>query len=425
MGTGTPRGSMGILAVNVAAGGSAAAYLAILGKFPASIADLQVEKLDVKVAAVIAGASGLLLGAAACEALVYRGDQFKQKGPLTQTIELIEKSYTRSDDSIVVKDWINEYNDLHKSDDASKRNSKYAKLVNAYYELATQFYEWGWGSSFHFAYGKMGESFSERIRRHEYYLASFLGGLAPGAKVLDVGCGIGGPYRNIARFTGWNITGITINEGQVRRGNELCEHQGLSKQCRSVQGDFLALPFEANSFDGVYAIEATCHAPDRRKVYSQIMKVLKPGGMFACYEWCLTDKYQPDNADHRWMKKKVEEGDGLPDIAYTWDCKGALEDVGFEVVHERDMAVDPGQTTSWFLPMVPGWNPLSQRFQLTWLGKFIMNGLLEFFEGIWLVPKGTTDIHRMLQQAAMGLALGGRTGSFTPMYLLVCRKPLK
>ncbi len=46
-------------------------------------------------------------------------------------------------------------------------------------------------------------------------------------------------------------------------------------------------------------------------------------------------------------------------------------------------------------------------------------------QGIWLVPKGTADIHRMLQQAAVGLSVGGQTGAFTPMYLLVCRKPLK
>ncbi len=63
-------------------------------------------------------------------------------------------------------------------------------------------------------------------------------------------------------------------------------------------------------------------------MYGQIMKVLKPGGIFACYEWCLTDKYDPNNAEHRHMKKKVEEGDGLPDIAYTWDVDKALKDVG-------------------------------------------------------------------------------------------------
>lgn len=53
---------------------------------------------------------------------------------------------------------------------------------------------------------------------------------------------------------------------QVSRGNELNAQAGLKAQCRSVQGDFMALPFPDESFDGAYAIEATCHAPDRTKV---------------------------------------------------------------------------------------------------------------------------------------------------------------
>lgn len=52
----------------------------------------------------------------------------------------------------------------------------------------------------------------------------------------------------------------------MSRGNELNAQAGLREQCRSVQGDFMAMPFSDESFDGVYAIEATCHAPDRTKV---------------------------------------------------------------------------------------------------------------------------------------------------------------
>jgi ubiquinone/menaquinone biosynthesis C-methylase UbiE len=63
----------------------------------------------------------------------------------------------------------------------------------------------------------------------------------------------------------------------VQRGNELNAKAGLSKIAKSVQADFLKLPFEANSFDGVYAIEATCHAPRREDVYGEIFRVLKPG----------------------------------------------------------------------------------------------------------------------------------------------------
>ncbi len=93
----------------------------------------------------------------------------------------------------------------------------------------------------------------------------------------------------------------------------------------------MKLPFENNSFDGVYAIEATCHAPRREDVYGEIYRVLKPGKVFACYEWCLTPKYDKNNELHRLIKKKIEEGDGLPDMATEEECVAALKSVGFEV----------------------------------------------------------------------------------------------
>lgn len=68
----------------------------------------------------------------------------------------------------------------------------------------------------------------------------------------------------------------------------------------SVQADFMKLPFPDNHFDGVYAIEATCHAPVREDVYSQIYRVLKPGQVFACYEWCLTPLYDGNDSLHRY-----------------------------------------------------------------------------------------------------------------------------
>jgi sterol 24-C-methyltransferase len=119
--------------------------------------------------------------------------------PLGRTF-LMFKQFFRQEKSrnIKVDAWIDTYNDLHKKDDVEDRNSSYTTLVNSYYELATLFYEWGWGQSFHFAYQLKGESFREAIARHEYFLAGRLG-VNAGQQVLDVGCGIGGPMRNIAR----------------------------------------------------------------------------------------------------------------------------------------------------------------------------------------------------------------------------------
>jgi len=305
-----------------------------------------------------------------------------------------------------------------------ERNKDYADLVDSYYDVATEFYEWGWGTSFHFADQHKGESFRQAILRHEYYLAGRLS-VNSGATILDCGCGIGGPARNIARFTGASIKAVTINKFQVSRGNAICRQEGVSDQVELIQADFMKLPFPDNSFDAVYAIESTCHAPDRIGVYSEILRVLKPGGHFACYEWCLTDKYDPKNKDHQQLKHEIELGDGLPDIAHTHECTKALQQVGFELLEARDCALDHqlagGQ--AWYVPLTPSWSPLKwPRFQFNPIMFRAMPIILGFFERIRLVPEGTCNTQVMLQAGGVGLAKGGTAGVFTPEWLMVARK---
>ena len=73
-----------------------------------------------------------------------------------------------------------------------------------------------------------------------------------------------------------------------------------------MQGDFNNAPYDDNSFDAVYAIEATCHSHSREKVYGEMFRVLKPGGMFGVYEWSMTDKYDPCNLEHKQVKEGIE-----------------------------------------------------------------------------------------------------------------------
>lgn len=326
-----------------------------------------------------------------------------------------------------VEDGIDEYNKLHSNEtDVEERNAQYKSLVNAYYDLATVFYEWGWGASFHFASRYAFESFAESIRRHEYHLASKLE-VQRGSKVLDVGCGIGGPMRNIARFTQCSVTGLTLNPYQVDRGNELCQSDTTVKNIsKSVQGDFMDMPFSESEFDAAYAIEATCHAPDRVQVYREIYRVLKPGSIFACYEWCMTDNYEKGNATHEKIKKQIEEGDGLPDICHFSECVKAMEEAGFEVLEHKDLVEEEDADEDikpWMLPLLPSWNPFTQRFQFNWLGYRLTNLMIVLLEKLYLAPKGTIKTQRMLQEGAFGLAAGGSLKIFTPMYLMVGRVP--
>ena len=100
-------------------------------------------------------------------------------------------------------------------------------------------------------------------------------------RVLDVGCGVGGPAREIAHFSGATIVGINNNQFQVDRANKYTAKAGLADTVSFVKADFMALAehFGENSFDAVYAIEATVHAPSFEGIYGEIKRVLKPGGI--------------------------------------------------------------------------------------------------------------------------------------------------
>jgi sterol 24-C-methyltransferase len=242
----------------------------------------------------------------------------------------------------------------------------------------------------------------------------------PIQSVLDVGCGICGPARNISRFLNIDVTGISINDYQVQRGNEL-NAKDVTSNVKAVQGDFMNMPFTEQQFDAAYAIEATCHAPDRVQCYSEIARVIAPGGVFACYEWCLTDKYDPNNETHRKLKADIEIGNGLPDIATTHECLKAMEQAGYEILYETDLAAT-SHVQPWMTPLTPSWNPLTQRFQFNPVGAVITNFTIALLEFLRLAPAGTVQTQQVLQTGGFALAKAGQAGIFTTMYLMVGRK---
>lgn len=98
--------------------------------------------------------------------------------------------------------------------------SKAAELTNDFYSFVTDIYEWGWGASFHFAPKLWSHDWKAGEAAQEVRIAHMLRA-APGMKILDVGCGVGGPMRIIAASTGAHVTGFTISEYQVERCKKL------------------------------------------------------------------------------------------------------------------------------------------------------------------------------------------------------------
>jgi sterol 24-C-methyltransferase len=90
----------------------------------------------------------------------------------------------------------------------------------------------------------------DQLARQEHYLAAQIN-IRPGMKVLDVGCGVGGPAREIARFTDATIIGVNNNDFQIDRATKKTAKAGLSDKVSFQKGDFMKLSetFGENSFD--------------------------------------------------------------------------------------------------------------------------------------------------------------------------------
>ncbi|KAJ8611986.1 hypothetical protein CTAYLR_004394 [Chrysophaeum taylorii] len=329
--------------------------------------------------------------------------------------------------------------DLTTEESIAKRQEGYRTMVNNFYDLVTDFYEYGWCQSFHFAPRWKGESFFESIKRAEYHLCSRLG-MAPGVKALDVGCGVGGPMRNMAVFSGATIEGITINEYQVRVGNKYHEQAGVGHLCHTTRGDFQNLPGFKNGalwegieyrgadwtgkFDCAYQIEATCHSPNKTRCFSEVARCLKKGGLFAGYEWVVLPevKYDANNPEHVSVKESIEIGNGLPTLATPAIVKQALVDAGFEILDAYDAnegVHDPHQIP-WY-ETLDGKMSLSG-FRMTRIGRSCTHAMVTILEKLRIAPKGTTHVSAMLNATAIDLVEGGKKEIFTPSYFFLAKK---
>jgi sterol 24-C-methyltransferase len=217
-------------------------------------------------------------------------------------------------------------------------------------------------------------------------------------KVLDVGCGVGGPARNIARFSGANVTGVTLCEYQVARATAKTASEGLSGQVDFKKADFMKLDqtIAPGTYDAAYAIEATCHAPDRTQCFTQVFKALKPGAVFGGYEWVSTPNYDPSDPEQRAIMSNIEVGNGLPTIKPPSDVVDALKAAGFEVELVKDLA--PTAQVPWYQPFL---EPLSMKgFGASRHGIAITRAFVLLLEALGLAKKGTAQMHYNLTLGA-------------------------
>ena len=282
---------------------------------------------------------------------------------------LLEGAVENGDIAAAIREYEERYSDAAPGGRAL-RKAEYQNFAKLYFDLTTDFYEYGWGRSFHFAPRARNESLAASLVRHEHHIANKLG-LRSGMVALDLGCGIGGPLREIARHAGARVVGVNISRYQLDRAQKQTEEARLDHLADYVECDFMQMNFPDASFDAVFSIETTCCAPDKAGIFCEAFRLLKPGGAFATYEYCLTDRFDAEDARHLRIKADLELGGGLPDIARPHAIDDALRTVGFELLEGRDLAVDDPRGIPWYQPLV---GPSLANFRSTRQGRVATHG---------------------------------------------------
>jgi tocopherol O-methyltransferase len=220
------------------------------------------------------------------------------------------------------------------------------------------------------------------------------------SRAVDVGCGIGGSSRHIARKYNAKVEGITLSPYQAGRANELAAEQGLADQCHFQVADALHMPFADHSFDLVWSLESGEHMPDKAQFVSELFRVATPGGRIIIVTWCHRDLAEGETgltaAEHK-LLDRINQAYFLPEWCSVNDYVALLTAQGATDVRRDD----------WSHIIAPFWKAVI-RSSLT------VTALWGLLRAGYTTQRGAYAMFLMLQGFNAGLIKFG---------LLTCTKP--
>eukprot|EP00762_Andalucia_godoyi_P003383 ANDGO_06594.mRNA.1 Sarcosine/dimethylglycine N-methyltransferase len=115
-----------------------------------------------------------------------------------------------------------------------------------------------------------------------------------GNKVLDIGAGYGGASRYLASVHSVPVVCLNLAAAQNTRNQEMNYAENLHSLVTVVEGNFESLPFPDASFSVVWSQDAILHSDKKEKVFSEVSRVLRPGGVFVFSDIVATDHADED-----------------------------------------------------------------------------------------------------------------------------------
>lgn len=213
-------------------------------------------------------------------------------------------------------------------------NAISTKAIRAHYDRLSIFYWWLWGEHIHHGFWQNGESPREAQIRLIAELAR-RSAIPRGAKVLDVGCGLGGSALWLARELGCSVLGITISPVQKRIAERRARSFGLSDRVRFSVKDANHLNFGAESFDVIWNVECSEHLTDKASFIQSCGRLLRRGGVLALCTLLAAESCSPSANPE--LVARICSGMLFPGLGTLGDYKSWMSESGFEQINADDL----------------------------------------------------------------------------------------
>uniref|UniRef100_A0A0G4G256 Methyltransferase type 11 domain-containing protein n=1 Tax=Chromera velia CCMP2878 TaxID=1169474 RepID=A0A0G4G256_9ALVE len=162
--------------------------------------------------------------------------------------------------------------------------------------------------------------------------------VSEGARVLDIGCGRGRVANHMSSFLGARVTGFNVDPTQIEFAKRWTTKTQNPCDFKVHDMNVRPLPFEDETFDGIYQIQAFSLANDLADLFREIFRIMKPGGRIAFLDWAVFDSYDPNNEEHVELMRRVKPLIGAIGCPSPTQFETYLKDAGFKVLQSRNIS---------------------------------------------------------------------------------------
>jgi tocopherol O-methyltransferase len=232
--------------------------------------------------------------------------------------------------------------------------------VSKFYDIGSPLYMKMYGEHIHDGYYITGKEPKEKAQENLIKLLVDKGKIKRGARILDVGCGVGGSSVWLAGNLGAATTGITISPVQLKIARKLASEKKANSQFLLMDAEHLDFN---ETFDVIWAVAVMTHFRDQENFIKSATKLLDKNGKFIIFDWMLHEDAvgRPDAP----YLKLVTEGMLLASLYPMSEYLKWFMQYGYRVIYAEDITGHTMKTWDVALSVTRGPAALKLLYKLT------------------------------------------------------------